>query len=343
MTALLERVEKPVVTTCHTILSDPAPEVRFAFEDLLRHSDRIICMSPSGATTLRETYGVPEERVRVIPLGVPDLPFVAPDSVKPELGLQGRMVLLTFGLLGPNKGIESTIGAMPRVVSRCPRTVYLVVGQTHPVIRDDGGEAYRATLEKLARELGVERNVVFHDRYVDDEELARFLLAADVCITPYLGAQQSSSSVLAHALAVGKAVVSTRYTHAVDLLSDGSGLLVEARNSEAMAEALLSLLEDDALRSSLREKAYLRGRPMVWDAVGRAHVELFDEAVREAPRKLSEALPMAVTGPALRYELLLASSYSEHRQRLARVIGMVRQRQWRVLARKIVRNLNPLA
>jgi hypothetical protein len=247
-------------------------------DELATLSSRLVVMSARGVELLREVYGVPPAKIDLIHHGIPDVPFVDPNFYKDKLGVEGRKVLLTFGLLSPNKGIEYAVEALPEIAAAHPEVVYLVVGMTHPHLRRREGEAYRLSLARLAREKGVGDRLVFHDRFVSKEEIVEFLGAADVYITPYLHEAQITSGTLAYAAGMGKAVVSTAYWHAQELLADGRGVLVPFRDAHAIAEATIDLLGNDTRRHAVRKRAYLMGRAMVWPRVAEAYMVAFTRA-----------------------------------------------------------------
>ena len=275
---LLRRLKVPVVTTLHTILREPDPSQRNVMDEIAALSDRLIVMSEHSSQLLQEVFGVPEEKIDIIPHGVPDLPFGDPNYYKDASGTEGKAVLLTFGLLSPNKGIERVIEAMPRVVAQHPEAVYVVVGATHPYIRRREGDQYRLQLQALARKLGVERNVIFHNRFVTPEEMAQFVGSADIYITPYRYEAQAVSGTLAYALGAGKAIISTPYWHAAELLADGRGMLVPFEDSKAIASAALELLENEAARHAMRKRAYLYGRNTVWNKAAESYMRAFVRA-----------------------------------------------------------------
>ncbi len=276
--ALLKEVRMPVVTTLHTVLQQPDPAQRKVMEDLVRRSERLVVMARKGAEILQETYGVPAAKVDVIPHGIPDTPFADPDLHKARFGVEGCRVLLTFGLLGPGKGIEHAIGALPEIVRRHPDTVYLVLGATHPHLVAREGESYRLNLERLAENLGVREHVVFYNRFVSAEELAEFIGATDIYLTPYLNEAQITSGTLAHVFGAGNAVVSTPYWHARELLADGRGILVPFRDPQAIAVGVCAYLDDPALLARTRQEAYQLGRETIWPAVARRYLESFRQA-----------------------------------------------------------------
>lgn len=272
---LLRQLRAPVHTTLHTVLANPTAEQREVLAGIVRLSTRLAVMTDRGRALLRDLYGVPEDRVDVIPHGIPEMEFVDPNFHKDRFGVEGRHVLLTFGLLSPSKGIEQAIAALPAIVAQHPDAVYVVLGATHPHLVRSEGERYRTSLQRLAAELGVARHVVFHDRYVDMPELLAFLGAADVYITPYLNEDQITSGTLAYAFGCGKAVLSTPYWHARELLADDRGVLVPFRDPAAIAAGVTSLLDDHARRHAMRKRAYLLGRDMVWPRVAARYAEAF--------------------------------------------------------------------
>ncbi|MBI5488870.1 MAG: glycosyltransferase family 4 protein [Deltaproteobacteria bacterium] len=276
--ALLRDLRMPAVTTLHTVLREPDPNQRRVMDELAALSSRVVVMSRRGVELLQDVYGVPPEKIDLIHHGIPDVPFVDPNFYKDKFAVEGRPVLLTFGLLSPNKGIEFAIEALPEVLAAWPDTVYLVVGATHPHLRRREGEAYRLSLSRLARERGVEDHLIFHDRFVSKEELIEFLGAADVYLTPYLSEAQITSGTLAYAAGMGKAVVSTPYWHAQELLAEDRGVLVPFSDGHAIATAAIELLGNDARRHAMRKRAYLMGRAMIWPRVAQAYMESFTQS-----------------------------------------------------------------
>lgn len=272
---LLRHTRPPVHTTLHTVLADPTPAQRRVIDEVLHLSARLAVMTERGRLLLREIYGIADDRIDVIPHGIPDTAFVDPESAKPRFGLQGRKVLLTFGLLSPSKGIEHVIAALPEIIRHHPDVIYVVVGATHPHLLRAQGEQYREQLAALTGTLGVGGHVEFHDRYVDMPDLLAFLGAADIYVTPYLNQDQITSGTLAYAFGCGKAVVSTPYWHATELLADGRGVIVPFADSGAIAEEVSRLLADDAVRTRLRRTAYEAGREMIWSRVAARYTEAF--------------------------------------------------------------------
>ena len=276
--ALLKEVRMPVITTLHTVLREPDEEQRRVMDELARRSDRLIVMARKGAEILRETYGIPDDKVDIIPHGIPNLPFADSSRFKAQFGVEGRIVLLTFGLLGPGKGIEYVIEALPEIVRRYPGVIYLVLGATHPHLVAREGESYRLGLERLAEDSGVKDNVIFYNRYVSLDDLKEFIGATDIYITPYLNEAQITSGTLAYVFGAGKAVVSTPYWHARELLADGRGELVPFRDSGAIARGVCAFLEEPARLRATQEEAYRLGREMIWPAVARRYIESFRRA-----------------------------------------------------------------
>ncbi len=287
--ALLRDLRMPVVTTLHTVLKQPNQDQQRVLEEVASLSDRLVVMSERGAEFLREIYNVPAEKIDVIPHGIPDVPFVDPSFYKDVFGVEGKTVLLSFGLLSPNKGIENVISALPGILKDHPNVVYMVLGATHPHVLREDGESYRLWLQSLAREKGVESNVIFYNRFVGQDELNQFIGAADVYITPYLEPAQIVSGTLAYTLGAGKAVVSTPYWYAEEMLADERGVLVPFRNPEALAAAVNDLLGNEAKRHSMRKRAYLYGRQMIWSEVAQRYMESFERARTQRHRSMQSA------------------------------------------------------
>src|SRR5229473_305244 len=273
--SLLRRLKMPVITTLHTILREPNPDQRLVMEEIAGISDRLIVMSQLSSQFLQEIFKVPGSKIDMVPHGVPDLPFLDPNFYKDQFGVEGKAVLLTFGLLSPNKGIENVIQALPQILSKHKNVVYMVAGATHPHILRREGDKYRAHLQALAKEVGVESNVIFHDRFVSPEEMVAFIGAADIYITPYRHEEQVVSGTLAYALGAGKAIISTPYWHAIELLDDRRGALVPFQDPDAIARKTVELLTTPALRHAMRKRAYLFGRDMVWKKAAQGYMESF--------------------------------------------------------------------
>src|SRR5437588_3605014 len=253
--ALLHELRMPIVTTLHTVLREPDPDQRRVLEEVAGLSDRLVVMSERGTEFLQEIYGVPREKIDLIPHGIPDVPFVDPSFHKDLFGVEGKIVLLSFGLLSANKGIENVIAALPAILARYPNVVYIVVGATHPHVMRHEGETYRLSLQWMAQEKGVEGQVIFYNRFVSLEELVKFIGAADIYITPYLNPAQIVSGTLAYTLGAGKAVISTPYWYAEEMLADERGVLVPFRDPPALAAQVIDLLDNEAKRHAMRQPA----------------------------------------------------------------------------------------
>jgi glycosyltransferase involved in cell wall biosynthesis len=275
---LLRKLKMPLVTTLHTVLREPDANQRAVLEEIAQLSDRLVVMTELAAQLLREVYAVPAGKIDMIPHGVPDLPFMDPNYFKDKFGTEGKSVLLTFGLLSPNKGIENVIRALPAILARHSNVVYIVSGVTHPHIRRREGERYREQLTALAEELGVSDHLILNNRFVSAEELVEHVGAADIYITPYLQEAQVVSGTLAIALGAGKAIISTPYWHAKELLADKRGVIVPFANPDAIAEAVIGLLENEAERHAMRKRAYLYSRGTTWPKTARAYMASFQRA-----------------------------------------------------------------
>src|ERR1700747_1724098 len=262
--ALLRKLKMPLVTTLHTVLREPDANQRIVLEEIAQLSDRLIVMSELAAQLLREVYVVQSGKIDVIPHGVPDLPFMDPNYFKDKFGTEGKSVLLTFGLLSPNKGIENVIRALPAILARHPNVVYIVSGVTHPHIRRREGERYREGLQALAEQLGVSDHLILNNRFVSAEELVEHVGAADIYITPYRQEAQIVSGTLAIALGAGKAIISTPYWHAKELLAEKRGVVVPFEDPGSIATATIRLLDNDAERHAMRKRAYLYSRGTTW-------------------------------------------------------------------------------
>jgi glycosyltransferase involved in cell wall biosynthesis len=275
---LLRKLKMPVVTTLHTVLREPDPDQRAVLEEITRLSDRVVVMSDQAAQFLREIYAVPDNKIDIIPHGVPDFQFMDPNYFKDQFGTEGKSVLLTFGLLSPNKGIENVIRALPAILAKHPKVVYIVSGVTHPHIRRREGERYREELKALAKLLGIVAHVILLNRFVSAEELVEHVGSADIYITPYRQEAQIVSGTLAIALGAGKAIVSTPYWHAKELLANDRGVIVPFENPDAIAEAVLRLLDNDGERHAMRKRAYLHSRETIWPKTARKYMASFQRA-----------------------------------------------------------------
>jgi glycosyltransferase involved in cell wall biosynthesis len=276
--ALLRELRMPVVTTLHTLLSKPTPDQRRVMQELIGRSTRLVVMTEHGRQMLQQIYRAPAERIDFIPHGIPDVPFTDPNFFKDQFHVEGRLVLLTFGLLSPNKGIENVLNALPKILAEYPNVVYMVLGATHPSLVREQGEAYRLSLERLAKRNKVQKHVIFYNRFVELEELMEFIGAADLYLTPYLNEAQTTSGTLAYSFGAGKAVISTPYWHAAELLAEGRGVLVPFGDAEAIAREVIGLLRDETRRHAIRKNAYKLGREMIWSNVARLYLKSFELA-----------------------------------------------------------------
>jgi len=272
---LLQSLKMPVVTTLHTVLREPDVDQLVVLQEIAARSDRLIVMSKHSSQFLQEVFRVPGEKIDRIPHGIPDLPFAEPAFCSDSSSTGGKRVLLTFGLLSPNKGFESVIQALPRILSRHHNVVYVIAGATHPHVRRREGDRYRLQLQALAKKLGVGENVVFHNRFVSAQEMTSLVGSADIYITPYRHEAQAVSGTLAYALGAGKAIISTPYWHAAELLGDGRGALVPFEDPAAIAHTAIELLDNDAAREAMRKSAYLYARHMVWNRVAQSYMRAF--------------------------------------------------------------------
>jgi glycosyltransferase involved in cell wall biosynthesis len=330
--ALLRELRMPIVTTLHTILRDPDPDQRRVLEEVAGLSDRLVVMSQRGVEFLHEIYGVPLEKIDLIPHGIPDVPFVDPSFHKDLFGVEGKIVLLSFGLLSANKGIENVISALPDILAKHPNVVYIILGATHPHVIQRDGETYRLGLQWLAQEKGVEGQVIFYNRFVSLEELIEFIGAADIYITPYLNAAQITSGTLAYTVGAGKAVISTPYWYAEEMLAEERGVLVPFSDPAALGEQVIELLDNESRRHAMRKRAYMFGRDMIWPQVARRYRETFDRARAERrhfsqvdfavkpldkrpgelpPLKLDHLHNMTDTTGMLQHALFTVPNYSE--------------------------------
>jgi glycosyltransferase involved in cell wall biosynthesis len=282
---LLRELRMPLVTTLHTVLRKPDPNQRKVMLELIRLSDRLVVMSQKAAEFLHDVYKAPGEKIEIIPHGIPDIPFVDSNFYKDQFGVEGKIVLLTFGLLSPNKGIENMIKALPAVLERYPNIVYVVVGVTHPHTLKHEGESYRLSLELLAEECGVKKGIIFHNRFVSLDELVKFICTTDIYITPYVNPEQIVSGTLAYVVGAGKPVISTPYWYAQELLDDNRGVLVPFNDPEAIAAQVIFLLENSVKRHAMRKRCYLLGREMIWPVVAKGYLKCFESAYEERMRR----------------------------------------------------------
>jgi glycosyltransferase involved in cell wall biosynthesis len=282
---LLRRLKIPIVTTLHTVLREPDPDQRAVMDEIAALSDRLIVMSQQSVDILEEVFHVPISKIDLIPHGIPDVPFTDPNFYKDGFGTEGKDVLLTFGLLSPNKGIENVIQALPTILSRHSNVIYMISGVTHPHVLRQEGEKYRLFLQNLSRDLGIEDSVIFRNRFVTPQELVELIGAADIYITPYKHKGQVVSGTLAYALSAGKAIISTPYLHAIELLDEERGALVPFDDPQAIAEKTIALLDNGTARHAMRKRAYLYARDMVWDRVAQQYMGSFERVYNERLRK----------------------------------------------------------
>ncbi len=275
---LLTRLKMPVVTTLHTVLAEPTAAQRSAMRRVLDVSSRIVVMAEKGRELLQSVHDVPLDKIEVIPHGIVDFPFLDPKQAKAKLGFQGKTVILTFGLLSPTKGIENVIDALPAIIQSCPNAVYVILGATHPNLVRDHGEAYRESLMARVRELKIDEHVVFFNQFVDQPTLLDFISMCDVYVTPYLNEAQMTSGTLSCSFGLGKAVVSTPYWHANELLTDGRGVLVPFGNAKALSKEISVLLTNDARRDAMRKRAYANSRSMTWAQTAKRYLSVFEDA-----------------------------------------------------------------
>jgi glycosyltransferase involved in cell wall biosynthesis len=278
LVSFLQNVTKPVITTLHTVQPDFEPKARKVLKEITDHSKTIVVMAKAAKNLLKE-YGVPSKKINVVQHGCPDIPFLYSDSVKPSLGLKGRTVLSTFGLISAGKGVEYVIQALPSLIEKHPNILYLIIGETHPEVRKNEGESYRMSLIRLVDQLGLRNHVKFHNRFLTKRELIRYLHATDIYLTPYIGPNQISSGTLVYALGAGRAVVSTPYLHAKEVLSHGRGLFCEFKNPASIAEEVKKLLDNYKLRREIEKKAYRYSRSFTWPKVAQKYAEIFQQAI----------------------------------------------------------------
>ncbi len=298
--ALLRELRMPVVITFHTILREPKVDQRRVMHELVALSTRLVVMAERGRQMLQEIYQAPPAKIDLIPHGIPDVGFVDPTYFKDQFGVEGRVVLLTFGLLSPNKGIEYVLNALPHILAEFPDVVYIVLGATHPNELREHGEAYRLSLEILAKKNKLEKNVIFYNRFVELENLKEFIGAADFYITPYLNEAQITSGTLAYTFGAGKVVISTPYWHAAELLAADHGVLVPFGDAPAIAREVISLLRDNTRRHTIRKNAYKLGREMVWSNVARLYMRSFELSQIEGTARSRKSLATKTLDQKLR-------------------------------------------
>jgi glycosyltransferase involved in cell wall biosynthesis len=283
--AMLRTLRMPVITTLHTVLQNPDPDQYTVMDELIQISDRIVVMSNLSMEILHDLYNFSDDKIIYIPHGIPDIPFIDPNYYKDQFGVEGRRVILTFGLLSPGKGIEYMINALPEVVARYPETVYIVLGATHPHIKREFGEEYRHSLQRRARTLKVGDHVIFHNRFVSLKELSEFLGCADIYVTPYLQKEQVVSGTLAYAMGTGKAVISTPYWYAEEMLSESRGKIVPFHDSSAIASEIINLFDHEIEMHAMRKRTYKFTRSMIWKEAVREYLRVFYEAKQNRQQK----------------------------------------------------------
>lgn len=308
---LIKRLSIPVVTTLHTILQNPTPGQKRVLTDIINYSSQVVVMSEMAIKFLTEIYGVPKEKISLIHHGIPDIPFIDPNFFKDKFGVEGKRVLLTFGLLSKNKGIETVIKALPKVVMKHPDVVYIVLGATHPHVKKTEGESYRYSLIQLVKRLGLEEHVIFFDRFVELDELIEFLSCCDIYVIPYLSEAQIVSGTLIYAMGAGKAIISTPFWYAQEMLKDKRGILCQFGNSEEFADAIIRLLDDEIERNTIRKNAYQFSRNAVWSKVATDYVSLFNEVLERfyreprAPFSLSSKKEVSLKLPDINLKHLI--------------------------------------
>ena len=282
---LIENLHMPIITTLHTVLADPDADRRTVMIRLGEISECLLVMAQKAKDLLMDVYGMPEERIILVPHGIPDVPFIDSSFYKDKFGVENRKVILTFGLLGPDKGVEHMIDAMPDIVDKNPDAVYIVLGATHPHVIRDSGEAYRHGLQQRADNLGVKKYVLFFNQFLDLSTLTQFLTAADVYVTPYLDKEQIVSGTLSYAMGIGKATVSTPYWYAEEMLSNNRGILVPFNDHHALSESINHLLSSESVRNAMRKQAYQFTRHMVWKEVAQRHLEIGQHVLERRARQ----------------------------------------------------------
>lgn len=317
--ALADRLKKPVVSTLHTVLTDPSPTQLSVLQRLCRTSSAVVVMAERARRILTDTYQVDPEIIHLIHHGVPEIPLSDPEPFKKRLQVEGRPTIVTFGLLGPSKGIEMMLLALSQIVEKHKNVAYLILGVTHPQVKRESGESYRLSLEGMAEKLNVQDNVIFHNRYASPEDLCEFLQAADLYVTPYRSKEQITSGTLAQAVAGGKAIISTPYWYAQEMLADGRGRLVEFGDADGMARALDELLTDHRKREAMGRRCYEFGRQMTWPNVARAYATVF----KQARARFAERRAPMVERRKPRLRLSLPEARYDHLFRMTDDVGLV--------------------
>ena len=297
LSLLLNRLKAPIITTLHTVLDEPGPVYSKSLVDVCNVSYKVITMNERGVGMLRDIYNIPAKKIKLIAHGIPDLPFVDSNYYKHKFSLEDRRTILTFGLLSRNKGIEFMLKAMPAIVKADPSVMYIVLGMTHPNKLKEEGESYRFSLKQMVKDLKLEEHVIFYNRFVSDQELHNFLCAADIYVTPYISEKQLTSGTLSFAVGTGKAVVSSPYWAATELLADGRGKLVGFKDSAQISETIIEILQNDSLFYSLRRKAYDYGRSRTWTKIGQAYWKLFN--AKWLPVRIAAKTTLSIEVPEL--------------------------------------------
>lgn len=296
---LVRRLRMPVVCALHTVPSEPTPNQARVVKELGSLSDRLVVLSRKGEVFLRDIYGLPEGKIAFVPHGIPDVTFIDPNFYKDQYGVEGHTVMLTFGLLSAGKGIEVALRALPAIVARHPKLVYVVLGATHPNVLRQEGDAYRNSLQRLVDDLAMREHVIFRNRFVSLEELCGYIGAADIYLTPYRNRDQIVSGTLAYAMGAGKPVVATPYWYAEEMLAEGRGSLVPFGDHEALAAQVISLLDNDIERHAIRKRAYMQGRSMIWPEVARAYSALFRQVLAERERSPKPIFSLKTPSPEI--------------------------------------------
>jgi glycosyltransferase involved in cell wall biosynthesis len=274
-----EALKKPYCVTLHTVLPKPLKKQETIIRQLAAGCQKLVTMSSSSVHLLENIYGVPKEKISVIPHGVPELPMEDRESLKKQENLEGRFVVSTFGLLSPGKGLEYGIEAIARIAKQHPEIVYLILGQTHPGIKKRNGEKYRESLEKLVQKYGISKHVLFVNKYLTKQEIIRYLCMSDVYMTPYLGKDQAVSGTLAYAAGYGCAIVSTPYPYAEEMLADGRGLLAEFKNADSLAKCIMEIMRDHGKQNMMENKMLSFGRNMMWSRVAEKYLSVFSQSI----------------------------------------------------------------
>ncbi|MFA6169377.1 MAG: glycosyltransferase [Candidatus Margulisiibacteriota bacterium] len=295
--SLISSLSVPVVVVLHTVLKNPTPNQKKIVQEMAQRANQLVVMSELAVTLLQEVYAVPADKIRLLYHGTPDFTSLDNGHYKKRFQVEGKQTLLTFGLLSPNKGIETVIKSLPAIVKEFPKLIYVVLGKTHPNVIKEYGEKYRAGLVALVDELGLAEQVIFEDRFVSLEELYAWLMAADIYITPYLNEAQIVSGTLSYAIGAGNAIISTPYWYAKEMLAEGRGRLIDFADSDALAGTLRELLSDKAKLKQLRAKTYEFGRQMRWSKVAEKYLEMFRQTKTIATRTLALKTPALLREP----------------------------------------------